>query len=75
LFALAAPATVAGWSGPVVNVHGGDTMTILLDRLQIKVRLDGIDAPESGQAFGKRLRQSLADLCAAKLLDCPSPLL
>jgi endonuclease YncB( thermonuclease family) len=30
------------------------------------VRLDAIDAPERGQAFGKRSQQSLADISAAK---------
>lgn len=30
------------------------------------MRLDAIDAPERGQAFGKRSQQSLAEICAGK---------
>jgi endonuclease YncB( thermonuclease family) len=66
LLAASAPAYAAGWSGRVVNVHDGDTITVLLHQKQIKVRLDSIDAPELGQAFGKRSRESLAGICAAK---------
>jgi endonuclease YncB( thermonuclease family) len=40
--------------GRVVRVHDGDTLTVLVDDTQIRVRLTDIDAPELGQAFGKR---------------------
>nr|WP_323808149.1 thermonuclease family protein [Klebsiella pneumoniae] len=33
-----------------------------MNRQTIRVRLADIDAPESGQAFGSRARQRLADL-------------
>jgi endonuclease YncB( thermonuclease family) len=33
-------------------------------RLQLRVRLLDIDAPELGQAFGRRSRDSLASMCA-----------
>jgi len=52
--------------GHVVAVHDGDTLTLLNDRQQIKVRLVEIDAPELGQPFGKRSKQSLSDLCYSK---------
>jgi len=52
--------------GRVVRVSDGDTLTVLIDRKQIKVRLTEIDAPESKQAFGQRSRQSLGDMCAGQ---------
>jgi len=49
--------------GRVVSVTDGDTITLLDDsKQQHKIRLDGIDAPEVGQPFGNRSKQSLADL-------------
>jgi endonuclease YncB( thermonuclease family) len=42
----------------------GDTLTLLVDRKQIKVRLTEIDAPELHQAFGQRSRESLGEMCA-----------
>ena len=49
--------------GQVVRISDGDTLTLLIDRKQIKVRLTEIDAPEMKQAFGSRSRQSLGELC------------
>jgi len=52
--------------GRVVHVQDGDTLTILVDSRQVKVRLTDIDAPELKQPFGKRSRQALAEMCAGK---------
>jgi endonuclease YncB( thermonuclease family) len=49
-----------------VKIQDGDTLTVLVSKRQVRVRLHGIDAPEAGQPFSKRSRQSLADMCAAK---------
>lgn len=62
--ALLAAAIALG--GHVVAVHDGDTITVLHDHQQVKVRLVEIDAPELGQPFGKRSKQSLSDLCYNK---------
>ena len=51
----------------VVSVHDGDTLTVLVEKRQVKVRLTDIDAPELRQPFGTRSRQSLADLCFGKI--------
>lgn len=57
----------AGLVGRVVGVSDGDTLTVLDDaKRQHKMRLSGIDAPESGQAFGNRSKQSLSDCAFGK---------
>jgi len=48
---------------PVIGVSDGDTLTVLRDRQQIRVRLSEIDAPEKKQPFGQRSKQSLSELC------------
>ncbi len=64
LSARAQPQTI---TGKVVGVSDGDTITVLDDqKRQYKVRLDGIDAPESSQDFGSRAKQSLSDLVFGK---------
>jgi endonuclease YncB( thermonuclease family) len=50
--------------GKVVRISDGDTLVILQDNQQIRIRLAEIDAPEIGQPFGKRSREHLASLCA-----------
>lgn len=57
---------LAEFTGRVVKVADGDTLTVLVNSRQVRVRLESIDAPESKQAFGKRSQQSLAQLCATK---------
>ena len=56
----------ADFTGRVVNVADGDTITVLRGNTQVKVRLTEIDAPEKKQAFGNRSTQSLSDLCFGK---------
>jgi len=51
----------------VVSVHDGDTVHCLDDdKVQHKVRLVGIDAPEIGQAFGTVSRDGLRSLVLRK---------
>jgi len=64
---LSAPAQRRTITGKVVTVEDGDTLTVLdAEKRQHEIRLDGIDAPESAQAFGDKARQSLSDLVRGK---------
>lgn len=48
-------------TGRVVGVSDGDTLTLLTPgKTQIKVRLDQIDAPETGQPWGANSKQALS---------------
>ena len=57
---------VAAVVGKVVKVVDGDTLHIYNEKGTYKIRLSGIDAPESGQAYGKRAKEHLAYLVAGK---------
>ncbi len=49
--------------GRIVGVADGDTVTILdAEKKQHKIRLGGIDAPESSQAFGQSSKKNLSDM-------------
>lgn len=63
---LATATEAAAYSGAVVGITDGDTLTILDHRQRIRIRLAAIDAPERRQPYGQRARQSLADLCYGK---------
>lgn len=65
-FAAPVSAQAATIEGLVVGVADGDTLTVLRDREQIRIRLAEIDAPEKAQPFGQRSKQSLSDLCYQK---------
>jgi len=66
LLVWAQPAWADVVVGKVVKVSDGDTLTVLVDQKQLKVRLIEIDAPESKQAFGERSRKSLGEMCAGE---------
>ncbi len=54
-------------TGKVVRVADGDTITVLDgSNTQHKVRLNKIDAPESGQAFGNVSKKHLSSMVAGK---------
>ncbi len=69
LLAVILPAYAAELSGTVVGVHDGDTVTVLdAGKIQHKIRLAGIDAPELNQPFGRVSRQHLADQVAGRIV-------
>ena len=70
LFALmiTTPTLSWAWSGEVVRITDGDTITVLNRKTlkDVKIRLYGIDTPEKGQAFGKRASNSLPRQCTGR---------
>ena len=52
----------------VVSVSDGDTLKVLVDSQQIKIRLGGIDAPESDQPFGQASKRYLAEAVAGQMV-------
>jgi len=53
--------------GNVIGVSDGDTIALLdPSNRQHKVRLAGIDAPESRQAFGQRSKEALSECALGK---------
>ena len=60
--------------GQVVAVQDGDTVTILDSaRVQHRVRIAGIDAPEKSQAYGEVSKQSLARLVHGRYVEAHCP--
>jgi len=63
LIALAAGASEpAQLVGRVVGVSDGDTLTLLVGTQTHRIRLAQIDAPESGQPYGRAAKQALSSL-------------
>lgn len=64
------PFAAFAWPATVIGVTDGDTITVLTDlKQQVKVRLYGVDCPESRQAFGNRARQFVSALVFRKRVD------
>jgi endonuclease YncB( thermonuclease family) len=53
-------------TGSVIKVADGDTINVLEDNTQHRIRLQGIDAPERKQPYGNASRIHLASLVAGK---------
>ena len=61
------PARDTEIKGKCVGVPDGDTITVLTGKKkEVKVRLEGIDAPELGQSYGKNSKQNLSNLVFGK---------
>ena len=74
---LPAAFVLLGFTSPetaqVTQIVDGDTITVTTaDGRQFAVRMAGIDAPESGQAFGEAAAQNLSKMISGKrvILDC-----
>jgi endonuclease YncB( thermonuclease family) len=56
-------------SGKVVSILDGDTFDILIQgNKTIRVRMEGIDAPERGMPFYRVSKKYLAELCFDKII-------
>ncbi len=62
----AASTVAADFSGRVVGVSDGDTLTILHSDKAERIRLNEIESPERRQTFGKRAKQFTSNLVFAK---------
>lgn len=63
---LSAAASAEGFTGRVVRIIDGDSIVVLNDEQQTGVCLEGIDYPESGQAFGSRAKRLTSELAFGK---------
>lgn len=62
-----APTTTYDLSGKVIKVTDGDTITIRdSSRQKYKIRLHGIDTPESNQTYGRTATKAMSKLVAGK---------
>ena len=57
------------FSGKCVGVTDGDTIGVLKDGKEVKIRLDGIDCPESRQDFGSKAKRFTSDLVFGKIVE------
>ena len=74
ILAVALLLALAGGAGAddlrVVRIADGDTFTGLdAQNRQVKIRLHGIDAPETGQPFGTVSKKALSDLIGEKTVS------
>jgi endonuclease YncB( thermonuclease family) len=60
------PAERREWAGKVVAIQDGDSIEVLRGREPVKVRLYGVDCPESNQPFGNRAKQRTGELAFGK---------
>jgi endonuclease YncB( thermonuclease family) len=55
------------FNGKVIKIVDGDTYDVLTrDYKTIRIRMNGIDAPEKKQAYGQKAKDHLASLCFGK---------
>jgi len=71
IFALAITSVAQEtFSARVVGIDDGDTIDVLAaGKVQYRIRLAGIDAPEHGQAYGTKSSQNLRNLVSGKQID------
>jgi micrococcal nuclease len=54
-------------TGRVTHVLDGDTLDVMVNGKRVRLRLAGIEAPRTGQAYSLRSRQSLIALCGGEM--------
>jgi micrococcal nuclease len=66
---FASSASAGEYGARVIGITDGDTLTVLTaQKTKVKIRLAGIDAPESGQELGTRAKQAASELAFGKIV-------
>ena len=60
------PSLADTYTGKVIGITDGDTLTVLKDNKQYKIRLAEIDTPEKDQPYGNKAKQALSDFVFGK---------
>ena len=74
---LSLPIPAFAWSGKVVDIADGDSITVLRKKegfmgyLQtpVEIRLYGIDCPEKGQSLGRKAKQFTSEMVYRKSVE------
>ena len=69
LWTALTPALATTLEGRVVKIADGDTLTMIVDGQQEKIRLSDIDTPERKQPYGMRAKQALAEMTFGKTIS------
>jgi endonuclease YncB( thermonuclease family) len=69
LWTALTPALGATLEGRVVKIADGDTLTMIVEGQQEKIRLSDIDTPERKQPYGMRAKQALAEMTFGKTIS------
>jgi endonuclease YncB( thermonuclease family) len=56
-------------TGKVVRIRDGDSLVILAGGTPVEVRLHGVDAPEQGQAYGRRAKSFTGNLSFGRQVE------
>ncbi len=67
--AVAGPVGAPDDPARVVAVSDGDTLTVLHEQTRVRIRLHGIDAPETGQEYGSRAKQLASSLAFGEAVE------
>lgn len=63
------PSFASAWSGLVVGVSDGDTITVMHGRHGERVRLYGVDCPEKGQPYSAVAKRATSALVFGKVAE------
>ena len=63
------PMFTLAWSGKCVGVTDGDTIKVMHEGRAEKIRLYGVDCPESHQDFGAQAKKFTSDVVFGKFVE------
>jgi len=66
------PTFALSWEGKVVGLNDGDTIHVMHNEKAERIRLYGVDCPESHQDYGERAKQFTSNMVFGKIVNVKS---